>query len=214
MPLNVFRHRRGTTLIELIIFVALLGIVMSAIMPLLFMAAEDRLLQQTISLVEHNGTQVLQNTTYRIRNAERILSPAMGQTGTVLALQTGSGTTNPTIIGVYSGALMIIEKTTQQTVSSSQVGLYGFIVRNTSTSATHQSVEMSFYISRTTRLQQPHAYTQFFDTNIALFQDDFAQGTQSLCAAPFCSPTNTYNWQFYDAVSDSCLQASTPLTCQ
>lgn len=206
-------RKPGTTLVELLIFIALLGIVIGAILPLLFMAAEDRLLQQTISVVEQNGAQVLQNASQRIRNAERILSPAMGQTGSLLVMQTASGATNPTIIGFLSGAVLIIEGTLQQTISSSQVAVTDFLVRNTSTSATRQSAEISFSIIRTTRLSQPHYYLRSFTMAVSLLPADLPNNSNAVCAAPFCLPINTYNWQLYDRLTGTCLEASTPLRC-
>ena len=118
-----FLLRRGTTLIELLIYLGVLSLIVSVALPLLFSATESRLLQQTISIVEQNGTQVLQNVTLRIRHGERILDPPMGETGSVLALQTGSGTTNPTIIGTSSGSVYIIEYATRERISSPQVAI-------------------------------------------------------------------------------------------
>lgn len=206
-------RRRGSTLIELLIYMVLIGIVVGAILPLLFMSAEDRLLQQTISVVEQNGTQVLQDVTLRIRNAERIVSPTMGQTGSVLVLQTSSGSTNPTVIGWNSGALMIVESTHVQTITSSQIAVVDFIVRNTSTSSTRQSAEISFHLSRTTRLQQPHYYLQYFNTDVVLFPDDLTLGNTDTCASPTCAPANTFNWQVYNSQLNQCLEAELALHC-
>src|SRR5207248_1996679 len=97
------RLRSGTTLIELLIFIAILAIAGSAILPLLFASTEDRILQQTVSIVEQNGSQILQTIGYRIHHAERVLDPLLRGSGSVLALQTGSGSENPTIIGISSG---------------------------------------------------------------------------------------------------------------
>ncbi len=195
------------------IFTVLLGIVIGAILPLLFMAAEDRLLQQTISLVEQNGVQTLQNITYRVRNGERIISPAMGQSGSVLVVQTASGSINPVIVGSNSGTVIIIERLVQEIITSSQVAVTDFVVRNTSASASRPSVDISFFVSRITRLQQPHSYREFFRTSITLFPADEPVGAISSCAAPYCSPANTFNWQVYDTTLQDCLEASLPLTC-
>lgn len=57
-------HRPATTLIELLIYVAILGVIAAVVLPILFMSTEDRLLQQTVSVVEQNGTQLLQTISY------------------------------------------------------------------------------------------------------------------------------------------------------
>lgn len=209
----VYTCRPGTTLVELMIFTALLGMIMAAVIPLLFMSAEDRVLQQTISLVERNGVQAMQNIAFRVRNAERILTPARGQTGSVLVVQTSSGSTNPTIVGIHSGTLIVVERTTKEIITSSQVGITDFEVRNTSVSDTHPSVEIFFYVSRTTRLQNPRYYEEIFKSSVTLFPNDMPAGAVSQCAAPFCAPANTFNWQIYDQANLQCLQASIPLTC-
>ena len=195
--------RPGTTLIELLIFVALISLIVALALPLLFSSTEHRMLQQTVSIVEQNGTQILQNVTLRARRSERILKPLPGQTGSVLALQTGSGATNPTLIGLSSGAIVIVEHKTRETVSSPQVAVQDFIVRNTSTSAGRQSLQISFRIARTIRLQMPHSYTQYFEAGIALLPDG--------CELPACSGANRYQWQVCE--TGVCLTATTPLQC-
>jgi type II secretory pathway pseudopilin PulG len=206
-----FSSHKGTTLVELLIYLAVVGLVLAVAMPMLFSATENRLLQQTISIVEQNGTQVLENASLRIHHAERILDPPMGMTGSVLTMQTGSGSTNPTIIGVSSGSIVIIEHATQEPISSSQVAVQDFVVRNTSTSASRQSVKISFRLSRTIRLQAPHSYAQNFEETVSLLPNDVPQGDACGCPEPSCEGGNIYDWQVCE--NGSCLFASTPLQC-
>ena len=131
--------------------------------------------------------------------------------GSVLALQTGSGATNPTLIGLSSGAIVIVEHKTRETVSSPQVAVQDFIVRNTSTSAGRQSLQISFRIARTIRLQMPHSYTQYFEAGIALLPDDETTGAACGCELPACSGANRYQWQVCE--TGVCLTATTPLQC-
>jgi hypothetical protein len=201
----------GTTLIELILFLAILSMVMGMILPILFSATENRLLQQTISTVEQNGAQTMQVILLRARQAERVLSPAMGQTGSVLALQMGSGSVNPTIIGISSGSLVVIQMATKQIISSSQVAITDFVIRNTSTSSTRQSVMISFKVSRTIRLQQPHSYGRVFVGGFNLLPDDIAVGNACNCPVPSCLSPGIYRWDVCDY--PSCLTASTALQC-
>lgn len=204
------QNRPGTTLIELLIFFAIMAVVVSLTLPMLFTAAENRVLQQTISVVEQNGTQVLQNVGLKVRNAEKILYPAAGQVGNYLVLQTGSGGTNPTIIGVLSGAIVIIQHTIKETVSTEQVGINEFRVRNTSTSTNSQSVAISFRVSRTIRLQQPHSYTQRFDTIIGLLPDDRQVGACN-CPSTACVGGTVIQWYVCD--TPICEEGLTTLDC-
>jgi type II secretory pathway pseudopilin PulG len=208
--MHLHRLRAGTTLIELIIFIAIMGMVMAVALPLLFASTENRLLQQTIAIVEQNGTQIIQNAGIYIRHGERIMSPAVGQTGSLLVLQTNSGAIHPTIIGVLSGSVIIIQRSTQETVSSPQVSVQNFIVRNTSTSDTNQSVTISFRVARTIRLEMPHSYEQHFETTMSLFPDDVEDGGCE-CMPPVCAGNNIYEWQVCE--ESNCLSASTQIEC-
>lgn len=203
--------RKGATLVELLIFVAILGMIIGAILPILFSASENRILQQTISIVEQNGTQILQNVALRVRQAERVLGPTSGVQGSVLALQTSSGAINPTIIGSNSGRVIIVEHATLETISSDQVAVEDFRVRNTSVSPVRQSVYISFRVSRTIRLQQPKTYSQRFEATMTLLPDDRPQGNSCGCAPPACQGYNIYGWEVCD--NGVCGTASTPLLC-
>lgn len=205
------RSRPGTTLIELLIFVAILGMSIGVIFPVLYTTVENRMLQQTVAVVEQNGAQLLQITGLRIRESERVLDPAMGQTGSVLALQTGSGASTPTIIGVESGALVIIRHTTKRTLSSPQVAITNVTFRNTSTSADHQSVLVRFTATRTIRLQSPHSYTEMFQGLFTLLPDDRLAESDCSCTPPVCQAQNSYIWQVCE--STICATALAGLTC-
>lgn len=208
---KILHSRRGTTLVELMIFMVILGMVVMITLPLLFSAVENRLLQTTIAIVEQNGAQILGNVSQRIRAGEKILSPAAGQTGSLLVLQTASGTTNPTIIGLNSGALIIIEHLTRDKVSTEQVAITRLVVRNTSTSSTRQSLSLSFTVSRTIRLQMPHTYARSFETTVALFPTDVLMGSSCGCLTPACAGNNVYTWDVCE--TDGCYSASTNLDC-
>lgn len=203
-------HRSGTTLIELLIFLGVLGLVVSVAMPLLFSATENRILQQTIAVVEQNSAQAMQNITYSVRHAEEILLPLRGETGSVLALQTSSGATSPVIVGVNSGSIMIIEHTTSERLTSPQVAITDFSVRNTSTDD-DQSVEVSFRASRTIRLQQPHSYARYYQFAASAFPADVPIGNACGCAVPSCQDATTFGWQVCE--QSVCYAAEAQLLC-
>lgn len=187
--------RAGMTLVELLIFLGLLGIVVGVIFPIIFTAVENRLLQQTIAVVEQNGVQLLQTMGQKVRGAERVLDPPVGSTGSVLALQTGSGTSTPTIIAVQSGSLVLIRYATQRTLSSSEVYIDNFVARNTSVSGSRQSVFVSFDISRTIRLEAPRTYDEHFEAVFTLMPDDLLFQTGCSCITPYCQAEDSYLWQ-------------------
>ncbi len=210
IPLH--RHRRpGTTLIELLIFMGVLAAIGTAVFPLLFSSTEDRLLQQTIALVEQNGIQTLQSIGTRITQAERIYTPSLATSGSVLALRMGSGTLNPTIIGLNSGTLILVEGIDRQELSSSQVAISNLVFRNTSVSSRRQSIEVTFTVSRAIRLQAPRSYRQSFQAVFTLPPDDVLQPSNCSCSLPGCAPNNIFVWEVCQA--STCMEAETALTC-
>jgi hypothetical protein len=205
------RFHSGATLIELIIYLAILAIVVAAALPMLYASTENRLLQQTISIVEQNGTQILQNTALHIRQGERILSPLMGHSGSFVSLQTASGGLNPVIIGFSSGSIVIVEHDIRELISTPQVAVQDFVVTNTSTSASRQSLAISFKVTRTIRLQQPLSYDQVFEAVISLPPDDVPYVDPCGCIEPYCNGNDTVAWQLCEY--DACVSASTDLKC-
>lgn len=204
------RSRAGFTLIEVIIFMAIFSMVLVVMLPLLFSATESRLRQQTIALVENNGMQIVQNLTRRARNAERILQPVAGSTGAVLALQHGSGGLHPIIFGIQTGSLIVIERDTKRAITSNQVAVIDFVIRNTSTAADKQSFTYSFRVSRTIRLEQPHTYDRRFQGALTLHPDDTPLSGGCNCAVPSCN-AGIYSWNVCSA--SSCAARTEPMTC-
>ena len=204
-------QHRGVSLVELLIFLAILGAVSSLMLPLLFTASQTRYRQQTVAAVEQNGAQALQDILFRVRGAERILSPTAAHSGSFLVLQTSSGTTNPTVIGLQSGSLILIQHTTQRTLTSPQVGVTDFVVRNTSVSVSKQSLDVSFRLSRATRDPGLDTYTRFFDTAMSLLPNDKPVGGACGCTLPTCPVNNTVNWKVCD--SGVCSTSSALMRC-
>ena len=204
--------RSGTTLVEVLMFIGLLGFLCAVTLPILFATSENRMLQQTVAIVEQNGIQLSQTLELRIRHAERIIDPPIGKTGAVLALQTGSGATDPTIFGVSSGSLAIIRRATKELLSSSQIAVDQLVFKNTSVSASRPSVTVSFRLTRTIRLQLPHTYTKNFHFAVTMFPDDVTTGNACGCAAPGCQTGGgVYIWRICNV--PDCLSASTSLSC-
>lgn len=203
--------RSGATLVELLIFVAVTSVIASFALPMLFSATESRMLQQTVSIVEQNGTQALQRISLNIRQAQRVLDPPMGATGSVLALETESGALSPVIVGVSSGSLVMIIHTLRETITSPQVAVRDFLVQNTSVSEEDPSVSLSFTLSRTIRLQQPHSYAREFEALVSGYPDDEDGLSSCSCSMPACQGANTYAWQLCQA--GNCFSATDHIDC-
>lgn len=203
--------RPGITLIEVLLFVALLGVIGGIALPLLFSATENRLLQQTVSLVEQNGAQLMQTLKLQVRNGEKIVLPAAGQTGSFLVLRTAGGEADPTVIGTSSGTVILIRRLIKRVISSPQVAVEDFVARNTSVSPSRQSVHISFTVSRTFRLQTSRSYQQYFEATINLLPDDIQNGNPCGCAAPSCNGPESIRLRVCDGAI--CATGDTSLDC-
>ncbi len=201
--------RRAATILEVLLFIAAFAIVSSALVPLLLSSAENRVLQQTMSLVEQNGALALQSIEYHVQNAQRILSPAAQTTAPVLTLRMGSGAYDPTIIGTLSGAVVIIHRTTKQTITSPDVTVSEFAIRNTSASATQSSFAVSFRVSRAVPFLDHRVYSRVFSTAFTLFPKTGAAACA--CSVISCAAGGTYQWEICGGAG--CQQASTALDC-
>ena len=193
---HLHQKRKGITLVELLLFVTLMAMMGSTILPLLFNSTESRQRQDAIALVEQNGAQIMQVITQAVRDSERILDPPTGGTGFILALQTESGATNPTIIAKDSGAIVMIQGRARRVLSSTLVGVTSFAVDNTSVSSSRQSVAVTLGLRRVIRLHQPLVYESHFDTVVNLFPDDTLVGDDCGCITPYCDTgSGMYIWQ-------------------
>jgi len=101
--------KRGFTMIELILYVALASVLLMATSAFLGVVLESRVKNQTISEVETQGMQTMHTILQTIRNAEAITSPTQGANATSLTLNVVNASNDPTIFDVSSGALRIKE---------------------------------------------------------------------------------------------------------
>lgn len=190
------KNRPGTSLLELVMFMAFFAIAASAVLVLLFGTNEQRIRQEGIALVDQTGIQLLQTITRRIRAAERILDPSGNSSGNILALQMAAEADNPTILASQSGTLFVGEyDTTFPLTSSGQVTVQNFWVRNTSPSDDTPSVQVSFTIQKYLGIPSQPSYSRTFETLITLFPDDEQQGNSCACALPTCN-AGVYEWEY------------------
>ena len=199
-------------MVELLIFLAILAMISGLVLPLLFTASQTRYQQATVAAVEQNGAQAMQDILSRVRSAETITSPLPTKSGSYLVLQTSSGAQSPIIIGMQSGSLILIEHALQRPLTSPEVGVTSFFVRNTSAATNRQSVVISFKLARATRQSTgPDTYERYFETAVALFVDDQITPTGCTCTLPTCTAPSTVNWQICDV--GVCTAKSASLKC-
>jgi len=201
--------RSGTTLIELLLFLAFFGLSSGVLLSFFFMTSEQRVRQQAIATVEQTGVQLVQTLTNRIRSAERILDPALGTSGNILALQLADDVLHPTIVGLSGSVLYVGEGNTVRAMSSSEVEISNLSIVNTSSAAEMASVLLEFTVSRTIPLSIPLHYTRKFEVLVPLFPDDQPNPPCS-CASPSCT-AGRYEWQY--CIDTTCTDTTVSLPC-
>lgn len=191
--------RSGSTMVEMILFMALLAMSIGVVIALLMSANDNRIRQQTLSSVEQSGLQLMQTLSRRIRSAERIIDPPMGSSGNVLTLQMAATYEDPTIVSLWSGGIVVARHNSLQSLSATQVTILDLVVRNTSVSDARPSVLLSFTVRQQAALPVPVTYERPFEALITLFPDDEPEGNPCNCPVPVCT-NGVYTWTICDKV--------------
>lgn len=200
-----FKLRNGITMVELLLFIGISGLMAGTVIPMLMSATESRQRQDALALVEQNGEQMLQTVTAQVRSAERIIYPTTGSSGIVLALQTSSGSTTPTIFGISDGALVMIQGRNKRTLSSPLVAVTSFGVDNTSSAEDRQSLAVTFKVERIIRFRQPLVYEALFDTVINVFPDDEPAINNCDCITPYCDNSGSGQYIWEACIDNTCI---------
>jgi len=206
-----FRFRSGTTLVELILFLAFFALAGGMVTSILFATSEQRVEQRTILTVERVGTQLMQVLTRHIQNAERILNPPLHASGSLLALRAADEADNPTIVLEQSGALVIVRSETLQTIGGDGMVSH-FSARNTSATDDRPALLVSFDLSLAVPISQggSRRYMKHFERLIPLLPDDHVSGDDCGCADPACSQ-GVYRWEVCSG--ETCSPASITVPC-
>lgn len=207
------RHvRSGTTLVELLLFLAFFAVVGGSVISILFATSEQRARQRTVSSVERTGLQALQALRWRMEHAERILGPQRGSTGSILSLQIVSDADNPLIAGVENGTLTLIMGETSRLLTPPGMTVSRFTARNVSPADDRPTVLLSFDLTAAYPLPSSPVpqYTRHFVMAVQLLPKDEPTGNGCGCSAPSCN-TESYVWGVCEG--ETCRTASVTLPC-
>lgn len=207
---HISASHAGTTLVELLLFLAIFA-VSTGVLTAFFMAtSEQRLRQQGISTVEQSGMQILQTLATRIRTAEHVLDPVGGATGSILAMQFADESLHPTVVGLQSGAVIVGQGSISQTISSSEVRVEYFTVRTIAVTPQRVSVLIRLTVSRNVPTDSTLQYTRDFETVVSLYPDDSEGGNACGCSSPSCV-NGVYRWEY--CATNTCTQSPVTLPC-
>lgn len=203
--------RPALTLVELLLFVALLGLAGSAVLGLLLLTHEIRARQGAIANVEHNGLQLLQFLQHEIRHAERIKDPPTAASGSILTLQSSDSASDPIVVAVQTGRVLLVRRDLEHVLTPREITVTDFRIWNTSPSALLPSVQLSFTLRGTVPLLQTGAYIRTFVSGVTSFPDMETQGNPCGCAPPACI-NGRYRW--FVCESGVCRATMGSITCR
>lgn len=212
LPLFTGR-RRALSLVELVLFLAIFGMLIGTTIPLISLGSNHYFYQKSTSLVENDGVVAVRTITDAIRSAEFVVSPQKGQTGSVLVLQTGTGTNGTVVFGAINGLLTKMTYSNQSLPVGTEVSIKNFSVQNASTTTgTGQHINVSFTLYVTAGLPM-RTYSRPFAFSVALFPHTKQVGNPCNCPPPYCARSNTFTWSACNPFSLSCETATGSFVC-
>lgn len=142
-------RQAGYTLIELLLYVSIIGGLLLSVTYFFGTTAETRVKNQSISEVNDQAAAVMDTITQTVRNAVSITSPAAGASGASLTLVVPTGSLSPTVFDL-SGTTLRIKEGTAPTINltNTKVQVTSLTFRNLTRTGTNGIVQISFTMSR------------------------------------------------------------------
>lgn len=164
------RQAKGFTLIELILYTAMVSVVILSTSAFLQLIFASRAKSQTIAEVEQQGLQAMQLITQTVRNSTLINSPTEGNNSSSLSLTVLDSTKNPTVFDLSSGQVRITEGASSAVnLTSSQVLASSLTFQNLSYTGTPNTIRIQFtltYINPEGRNEYNFSKTIYGSANI------------------------------------------------
>ncbi len=101
--------KSGFTLVEMLLYMAILSVILFALSSFAFMSFQSRIKNQTIAEVEQQGNQIMDIILQTVRNSAAINSPAVQASGTSLSVNTYFGATTPTVFALSGSNIQMTE---------------------------------------------------------------------------------------------------------
>jgi Tfp pilus assembly protein PilW len=146
----------GSTLIEFLMYIAIISIILIAATDVLFVVLDGKAKIQAIESVGQNGRIALQKMEQTIRNAQSVTTPASSATGTSLTLQTSSTSTSPTSFFLFDGVLFMKEGTSASTsLMADEATVNNLLFQNVGGTSTPAVIRIRMSVSSTNPALDP-----------------------------------------------------------
>lgn len=157
-------NNKGFTLIELLLYTVIAAGLLLSVTALLSLLIQSRTKNETMSVVNQNGLQIMQFITQTTRNAKTITTPVVGADGSVLQLQDSVG--QNINFDMSSGTLYLNKSNQIFNLSSSNIVVSNLKFSNLSSDPARNSIKIEFTLSYNNAANRSeYNYTQtFYDT--------------------------------------------------
>ncbi|HXH27391.1 MAG TPA: type II secretion system protein [Candidatus Acidoferrum sp.] len=164
------KNQAGYTFIELLLYISIVGTLLTGVTLFFGLAADDRIKNQSTLEVNQQGMAAMEYMTQTIRNATSITTPAAGGSGASLTLVVRTGALSPTVFDLTGTNLEVKEGAGAAVLlTSNDVQISGLTFKNLTRSGTFGIVQVSFTIARTNSGGRPeYSYQKSFVSSVAL----------------------------------------------
>ncbi len=165
-----YTYQRGYTLIDLLMYIAIVGSLLIAVTMFAALSTESRVKNQSVSEVNSQGSAAMDYMTQAVRNADTISAPVAGATASSLTVTVPTSSLSPTIFDLSGGALRVKEGTAAAiALTNSKVQISALNFKNLTRPSTPGIVQISFVVSRTNpNGKNEYDYQKTFTSSIAL----------------------------------------------
>lgn len=163
------RHflQSGFTLLELLLYVAIVGTLLFAVVSFYGLAMDARIKNQAVAEVNQQGTQALDQITQIIRNATSVTTPVAAGSGASLVLVVPTASLSPTTFSLNGTALQVVEGNGSAiNITGGKVRISSLTFKNLTRSGTNGNVQVSFIVTYANNTGRTHYdYQRTFTTS-------------------------------------------------
>lgn len=138
------KHQSGFSLVEILIYMALMGIFMTVLLDIFVTTLNIKLGSERTSSLNQDMRFVLQKISYEIANADSVTIPATGSASTTLRLTSPTGTK---IFASSSGNLVLTASGATMNLNGPDTTLTEISFQNVSVSGLKPAVKFTFTLN-------------------------------------------------------------------
>lgn len=163
-------HEAGVTLLELLVYVAIVGSLLTAVIIFAGTATDSQVKNQSIVEVNQQANAAIEYVTQTIRGASSVTLPLATTSGPQLTLVTPVAANNPTTLTVVNGVLTLTQGVAAPiALTGPKITVSNFTVTNVTRTGTSGLVRLSMTVARTNSSGlNSFDYAQPFQTTMGL----------------------------------------------